>query len=125
MTVPGAKGEEWRNRPATTATLRVYDFAFFRKVGGAEGGRVLEKGREGGERLGLRREEEVQAVGLPSSLRKGKQGGGEGDVFPPIPSSSSSILLPVLQIVMKHDTGLGEAYMEGMFDTKVREIYEF
>lgn len=36
--VPGAKGEEWRGRPAIGATLRIFDFAFFRKVGERMGG---------------------------------------------------------------------------------------
>ena len=29
---PGAKGEEWKGRPAPQATLRVFSFDFFRKV---------------------------------------------------------------------------------------------
>ena len=32
VVVPGAKGEEWRGRPAIGATLRIFDFSFFRKV---------------------------------------------------------------------------------------------
>ena len=32
VAVPGAKGEEWRRRPAPAATLRVFSFDFFRKV---------------------------------------------------------------------------------------------
>lgn len=35
VVVPGAKGEEWRGRPAIGATLRIFDFSFFRKVSSA------------------------------------------------------------------------------------------